>query len=363
MDLTGYAKSTRVMDYTFELPEAPKLQFIYTLTKPSNNFSLKITLRWINGDGEDDWYTVTADVVNGVLTNKNGFSTPSNIGSRKLFTFKGIQGNTTSRPTNSIYYNNGVITYEPVVCLSSAVEQVRPLINYDPNDTYFIESVAYMSDIPNDLINETTLTTTLNDYVLKSENDELKTKIMSLENENNELKQMISSISSQLNQLMNDVYTKNESDERYLNKNNVINELNYSRTDIETLGDLNTSFTFTNIEAGDLKDGFVFSFYNTSITTEPPPIISHKYLFEYEMNEQYYVYISEDKSIRLFIYILPRTDNMNHFIYLRDINNGYAQISKYVKYEWYLESGYKFDSSNVYCREIVDAVLSPFLQE
>ena len=201
------------------------------------------------------------------------------------------------------------------------------------------------------------------DTLISSKCDEMKTKIATLEEENATLKAQIEAISSQLNQLMNDVYTKNESDEKYLNKNNVINELNYSRTDIETLGELNTSFTFTNIEAGDLKDGFVFSFYNTSITTEPPPIISHKYLFEYEMNEQYYVYISEDKSIRLFIYILPRTDNMNHFIYLRDINNGYTQISKYVKYEWYLESGYKFDSSYVYCKEIVDAILSPSLQE
>ena len=159
-----------------------------------------------------------------------------------------------------------------------------------------------------------------------------------------------------MNQLINDVYTKNESDEKYLNKNNVINELNYSRTDIETLGNLKSSFVFTNITADDLRNGFVFSYYDTSITTGMPPIISHKYTFDYEITGDRYYYLSEDKSTRLMIAITSTStaDNICYIILLYEVNNHNNQKSTFLKYEWYLESGYKFDSSNVYCREIVD---------
>ena len=33
-------------------------------------------------------------------------------------------------------------------------------------------------------------------------------------------------------------------------------------------------------------------------------------------------------------------------------------ITQYVKYEWYFESGFKYNSSNVYCKEIVDAKIA-----
>ena len=147
----------------------------------------------------------------------------------------------------------------------------------------------------------------------------------------------------------------NESDEKYLNKNNVINELNYSRTDIETLDSFKNSFTFINITADDLRDGFVFSYYDTSISTGMSSIISHKYSFDNEITNDRYYYLSEDNSTRLMLYITSSTvDNINYKILLYDVNNRNKEITQYSKYEFYLESGFKFDSSNVYCREIVD---------
>ena len=67
--------------------------------------------------------------------------------------------------------------------------------------------------------------------------------------------------------------------------------------------------------------------------------------------------MSEDESKRIFIIDDSRTSSDGKTIYLLALFSGddVNIINKYELNEWYIETGYRFDSTNSYCIEIVDA--------
>ena len=91
----------------------------------------------------------------------------------KYFSFKGVYGRTGCRPTRYLTYTNGVVMFAPVIASDGTMADVWNLIDYDLDETYFREYVlseyALKSDIPTDLVNSDTLTSTLNGNVLKDE--------------------------------------------------------------------------------------------------------------------------------------------------------------------------------------------------
>ena len=157
---------------------------------------------------------------------------------------------------------------------------------------------------------------------------------------------------------MNNIYTKNESDDKYLNKDSNINEFAYSRTDIKISSNLKASFWFNDLTVEVFRVGIVFSYYDTSSLSGELPIITNKYSFVDVSDRE--VYMSEDESIRLFIIHTNSTAPNNTPIYnfvLIDILNNNPQITTYSKNEWYIETGNKFDSTKIYCKEIVDELI------
>lgn len=185
----------------------------------------------------------------------------------------------------------------------------------------------------------------LNDYVLKSELDALKT-----ENEN--LKAEIENIKN----LLNNIYTKTESDEKYLNKANVINEENYTRTDILNNGGT-SRFSFKDgitIETL-IEKGFVLNGLDATSTTSQPVEFNGKYSNIYQSENQW-DFQSNDSS--KLIRILETSDGTAYAMDVFRINGDkQSRVKPFVIQEWYIEEGYKFDSYNVYCKEIVDEKL------
>ena len=177
--MNNYATKTRELEYTLEKTTNSVIaNFTFTLSNQSPNLTATIKMKWVNASKEDDWWQGIFEIKNYEIikrTRVTGSATKMTVWN--TIEDIAIQGTVGSKQTQyGYYYNDGRFLFKPTFPNGGP-----EFVEIDPEGTTFVESVIYGSDlsiyalktdiptIPDDLINNDTLTTTLSDYALKDD--------------------------------------------------------------------------------------------------------------------------------------------------------------------------------------------------
>ncbi|KAK8839834.1 hypothetical protein M9Y10_031544 [Tritrichomonas musculus] len=218
-------------------------------------------------------------------------------------------------------------------------------LNKSQAEEQFVDEDELAFELDKYVLKDELPTVDLTPYALKSYVDKHVDKLYE------QIDDLIDSQQNGYTELASDIFRNNNENqkahENFILKSDIINEYQ-TKTKIEILGTLINGFSFKNISIDDLKQGFYFSFYDTTDSTIT--LISNKYSLV--SSDGVYIFLSDDEMLR--ITFTPDSSNT----YIMAVINIPANNQRYTKIkiqDWYIGSeAQQYDSINIYCREIID---------